>query len=132
MQMEIPRLPVAFMNEDHDHGADQLAAMLAALPAYTEDRTTLAQACRDFLEHNREHFAREEAAMLASGFPPYPVHRQEHQRALDWLEDLTAGIAAGNADAETVARAVGQDVPAWFIQHIQTMDWVTANWIASH
>ncbi|NTV94009.1 MAG: hemerythrin family protein [Thiobacillus sp.] len=120
------------MNDDHDHAAEQLEAMLAALPAYPADGATLAQACRAFLDHNREHFGREEVAMQATGFPPYPVHKNEHERALDWLAGLTAGIAAGSADPAMVVRVIGQEIPAWFIQHIQTMDWATANWIASH
>lgn len=132
MPLEIPRLPVQFMNDDHDHAAALLAAMQAALPAYAGDRSPLALACRAFLEHNREHFAREEVAMQASGFPPYPVHKNEHDRTLAWLAELTDAIAAGSADPETVIRAVDRDIPAWFIQHIQTMDWATANWIANH
>lgn len=132
MPMEIPRLPVDFMNQDHDHAAEQLEAMLAALPTYPAEPATLAEACHAFLSHNREHFAREEAAMQATGFPPYPVHRREHERALDWLAGLAEAIAAGTANPESVTRVVGQEIPAWFIQHIQTMDWATANWIASH
>ncbi|WP_165873553.1 bacteriohemerythrin [Parasulfuritortus cantonensis] len=130
--MEIPRVAVEFMNSDHDHAAEQLADMLAALPTYGAAPAALAEACRAFLDHNREHFAREEEAMQATGFPPYPVHKQEHERALAWLADFTAGVAAGSPDADAVNRVVGQEIPAWFIQHIQTMDFVTANWIASH
>lgn len=132
MQLEIPRLPVDFMNADHDHAARQLDALYTALPAYPDDAAALALACRTFAEHSREHFAREEAAMLASGFPPYPVHRQEHERVLAWLAELTEGIATGSADPAAVALAVNHDIPVWLIQHIQTMDWATANWIASH
>ncbi len=132
MDIEIPRLPVGFMNEDHDHAAEQLAAMLAALPGFAHDRAPLARACRAFLDHNREHFAREEEAMQATGFPAYTVHKGEHDRALAWLDDLTNRIASGGSDIDTVREIIENDIPAWFIQHIQTMDWATANWISSH
>ncbi|MFA5081459.1 MAG: hemerythrin family protein [Hydrogenophilaceae bacterium] len=132
MRMEIPRLPVNFMNEDHDHAAEQLETMLATLPVYAENHAMLAQACRAFLDHNREHFAREEEAMRVTGFPPYTVHKGEHDRALAWLDDLTNSIASGGPDSDTVRQVIEHDIPAWFIQHIQTMDWATANWISSH
>lgn len=131
MQIDYPRLPVAFMNDDHDHAAEQIETMLAALSGYPVERQPLVAACRDFLEHNRAHFAREEAAMQASGFPPYPVHRAEHERALAWLEQLVAGLEAG-LDPEAARTAVTRDIPAWLVQHIETMDRVTATWIASH
>lgn len=131
MKIEIPQLPVAFMNEDHQHAAVQLQAMQAALPLYNADRTPLAQACRAFLDHNRAHFAREEAAMQASGFPPYPMHKAEHDRVLGWLEKLATEIEAGLPDA-AVRQAVERDIPTWFDQHILTMDRVTAAWIAVH
>ncbi|MDD4880811.1 MAG: hemerythrin family protein [Gallionellaceae bacterium] len=132
MHIDIPRLPVDFMNEDHDHAAEQLAAMRAAVPAFADDHATLAQACRAFIDHNREHFAREEEAMQVTGFPPYTVHKGEHDRALAWLDGLADSIASGGADIETVRGVIEHDIPAWFIQHIQTMDWATANWISSH
>jgi hemerythrin len=131
MPVEIPVLPVAFMNEDHRHAADQLATMLAVLPSYGHSREPLVQACRAFLEHNREHFAREEAAMRESGFPPYVVHKSEHDRTLAWLAELVAGIEAG-LDTETVRNAIERDIPTWLIQHIQTMDRATAGWIDAH
>jgi hemerythrin len=131
MALDIPPLPVEFMNEDHLHAARQLETMLAVLPIYGHSREPLVQACRVFLEHNRAHFAREEAAMLASGFPPYPVHKNEHERVLNWLAGLIAEIEKG-LDPEAVRQAVEVDIPEWLMQHIQTMDRITAGWIVAH
>lgn len=131
MQINIPQLPVDFMNEDHAHAAAQLEAMLAALPHYDTDRAPLAEACQAFLDHNRAHFAREEAAMQASGFPPYAVHKGEHDRVLGWLEKLAADIESGLPD-EAIRPRVERDLPAWLNQHIMTMDRATAAWIAAH
>lgn len=131
MRVEYPKLPVAFMNQDHDHAAEQLETMSTVLSAYPYSREPLAQACRAFLEHNRAHFAREEAAMQSSAFPAFAVHKGEHDRVLLWLESLTEVIEAG-LDIETIAQAIEHDIPAWFVRHVQTMDWATANWIANH
>lgn len=130
MPIDVPILPVAFMNDDHVHAAEQLDAMLAALASYAENPGLLARASREFLDHNREHFAREEVAMQAAGFPPYPVHKQEHEQVLAWLENLTNAMEGGIEPA-TARRAVEEEIPAWFLRHIQTMDSVTANWLAA-
>lgn len=131
MPIQVPTLPIAFMNDDHVHAAEQLEAMQTALVTYTENPGRLVLACREFLDHNRAHFAREEAAMQAAGFPPYPVHKQEHEQVLAWLENLTGALETGVA-LETARQAVEQEIPGWFLRHIQTMDSVTANWLAAH
>lgn len=131
MAIEIPQLPVAFMNEDHRHAAEQLEAMQFALEGYSADRLPLVTTSREFLQHNREHFGREELAMQASGFPPYAVHKGEHERVLAWLDQLVASIEAGVPES-TLRQAILQDIPTWFHQHILTMDRATAAWLASH
>lgn len=130
MPIEIPQLPVAFMNEDHGHAAVQIETMKTVLSAYHHSREPLAQACRVFLAHSREHFAREEAAMQASGFPPFHIHKGEHDRVLAWLQNLIEGIDAG-LDIAVVTKTVEHEIPAWFVQHIQTMDRATAAWIST-
>lgn len=130
MRIEIPQLPVAFMNEDHLHAASQIETMKTALSAYPHSREPLMLACRAFLEHNREHFAREEAAMQTTRFPPFSVHKGEHERVLRWLEGLVADIEAG-LDIDAATQAVDCDIPAWFTLHIQTMDMATAAWVST-
>lgn len=130
MSQEIPQLPLAFMNDDHAHGLELIHAMTTTLANYPDDRVPLARSCEDFLNHCREHFEREEDVMRASGFPPYPMHKGEHDQVLAWLEALLTSIAAGGG-AENVRQAVENDIPTWFFQHIQSMDKVTANWVAA-
>lgn len=129
--LELPELPVPFMNADHAHAAEQWQAMLAALDDYPANPERLLDACAAFLQHNREHFQREEAAMRASGFPPYAVHKQEHERVLGWLEGLLASIRAGADDAR-LRDAIQRELGDWLRQHVQTMDRVTSLWIESH
>lgn len=128
--IDLPELPVAFMNEDHAHAAEQWREMASALAEYPARPARLVAACDAFLRHNREHFEREEAAMLSSGFPPYPVHKQEHDRVLAWIEELLDSIRAGE-DPALLHDVIQRDLLAWLQQHVQTMDLVTARWIAS-
>jgi hemerythrin len=129
--IDLPQLPVAFMNDDHAHAAEQWEAMLAALDHNPADVESLLTASEEFLRHNREHFQREEAAMRASGFPPYTVHKQEHDRVLAWLEGLVASIRAGE-DSTALRRVIRHDIGDWLLRHVQTMDQVTARWIDAH
>jgi hemerythrin len=131
MPFDIPVLPVAFMNDDHALAASQLDTMQSALALYGSDRAPLANACREFLQHSREHFAREEAMMQETGFPPFAIHKSEHDRVLAWLEALTQAIEAGS-DTSAVSAAVMHDIPDWFVRHIRSMDNATAAWAAAH
>ncbi len=124
----LPNLPVTFMNDDHAHARALLEAMVAGVE--TGD-ARLGKTCRAFHEHNREHFDREEAAMQATGFPPYAVHKAEHTQALTWLDSLASQAETGPV-SPALRQAIGVELPAWYLRHIQTMDTVTANWIAAH
>ena len=61
-------------------------------------------------------------------FPAYHCHQSEHEQALQgleshyqqWLEDL---------DIEKIADYVQNIWPAWYVQHISTMDVVTSAFI---
>jgi hemerythrin len=131
MKLTLPHLPVAFMNEDHAHAEALWRDMRAALSEEPADMDRFVTAFRAFLEHNRAHFAREEEAMQRFAFPPYPVHKAEHDRILAQLADLLAAAEAGKG-SEQFSRAIEHDIPAWLQQHVQSMDLVTARWIAAH
>jgi len=131
MDLELPQLPVDFMNADHAHAEALWREMCAALADYPAHCTPLEAACRAFLAHNQAHFAREENAMQQYAFPPYPVHKAEHDRVLALLADLADAVAGGGAE-DSVRRTIEEDIPAWLVQHVQSMDLVTARWIAAH
>jgi len=131
MPLDFPVLPIAFMNEDHALAAGQIEAMQAALLLYGSNREPLAEVCREFLQHSREHFAREETIMREADFPPYGIHKSEHDRVLAWLEALSLAIESGS-DVHAVSAAVSHDIPDWFIRHIRSMDSATAAWVVAH
>lgn len=130
----IPHLPVAFMNEDHADEVrlvNDVEAALAAhrhghgtLPAVIERLSLLAVA-------TREHFVREEAAMRETHFPAYAVHKAEHDRVLAQM-DAEAHAFRETGDAGRLSRYLAEALPAWFVNHIRTMDAVTASHIARH
>ncbi len=127
----IPQVALPFINQDHQVEGDLLNRLHDALAAHRQGgpQAPVVAAFQKLLTHTREHFGREEQAMLRAGFPPYPVHKEEHDRVLEEMEE--EGRAFGEkGDAARLARYVAEAVPAWFIAHIQSMDTVTAQFVA--
>lgn len=110
---------------DHDH--KETVEMLAELAA-ADDAAFPAVFAR-FTQHLREHLAREEDLMRQYGFPPFQIHKHEHDRVRLELEGIEKRLAAGNL---MLARGYAtQAVPDWFVNHKNTMDSATAAWIRS-
>jgi hemerythrin len=107
---------VGFMDDDHAVAAGQINALAeAALP----QRLDL---LRHFIEHCREHFAREEAMMAKTGFFALGCHQGEHERVLAELTTVLTKLEAGNPQDSYFTKAL----PEWLMVHRNTMDAVTA------
>jgi len=129
----LPQVAVGFMNEDHREEARLLNAVTAALTALRDGRggrAEVTRAWRALEQHTRAHFAREERAMAQTDFPPFEVHRAEHELVLSAMEaELSAFEEVG--EVARLARYVEIAMPAWFLRHIETMDFVTARFLAA-
>ena len=129
----LPQVEVAFMNADHREEARLLNALTEALAALREGRGGQGEVTRRWaalLQHTREHFAREERAMEETQFPPLEIHRAEHELVLSAMEAEAHAFDEGG-DAARLARYVERAMPAWLLRHIETMDLVTARFLAA-
>jgi hemerythrin len=127
-----PRVALDSMNAVHDEEIDSLnrLAELVAQRRQGEDvEPVIAQLLEAFLPHVEAHFRAEEEQMQAAGFPPYPVHKQEHDRVLAELHERYA-IWRNRGDSTELERYLLEDVPSWFEQHVASMDLVTARFLA--
>ena len=124
---ELPQVAVPSMNAVHAEELEVLAALEKAL----EDGETdaIAKAARAFLDHVEEHFSREERLMEQYGFPPYPIHRHEHELMRARVKDLCENCASDDG-RQALLRFVREEFPAWLTQHVSTMDTVTAQFLA--
>ena len=114
-------------NEVIDHDHKETVELLAELNA-ASDADFHAVFAR-FADHLRDHLAREEDLMRQYGFPPFPIHKHEHDRVRLELQGIEKRLAAGNL---MLARGYAREVvPDWFINHKNTMDSATAAWIKS-
>ncbi len=125
---DFPRVELDFMNRVHDEEVAMLNRLADLVtqretdPAVQADIDALLNA---FLTHMRRHFADEEAMMRRIAFPPYPVHKQEHDRVLDALTALHE-----QTDRRELERFLLEELPGWLDQHVATMDMITARFLA--
>jgi hemerythrin len=129
----IPQVSLPFMNEDHREEARLLNAVGEAILAFRGGQGSAAVVLERFVAlhaHTRAHFVREEAAMQRTGFAPYPVHKAEHDHILVEMTEEGRRFRDGS-NVERLWAYVSQAVPAWFIGHIESMDHVTARFVAA-
>ena len=125
---ELPHLAVDFMNKDH-----QLAAELVNdVEKYYElgDVSAVEKNLGLLQIHCKEHFAHEEQEMKAHSFPPYQVHKQEHDRVLMEL-DMIIKQLNNHKDLARVAGYLKNEFPTWCAQQLATMDRRTAQFISA-
>jgi hemerythrin len=128
---QLPRLAVPFMNEDHAQEARLLNAAADTLEQFQAGKASQAAvtAALDALYlHTRAHFAREETAMNEASFPAYSFHQAEHVRTLGELGEAERKFRESGAAAALAAYLA--TVAIWLAQHIETMDTVTARYVA--
>ncbi len=123
----VKELPASFMNEDHREFAGMLDQVERAVAELSHE--AIDQSVHKLIEHTKAHFERENEAMQAlSHFPPYETHKGEHERVIQGL-NLMLDTWKETRDREQL-RAGLANLWAWFDIHLETMDTVTAHFIA--
>lgn len=109
---------IAFQDDDHQEAVRLMNAMQtcsdADLPALFAEHAT----------HLKDHLARENALMERINFFAKEVHMGEHERVLMEIARMQATLADG--DIATVRQYVQDDLPNWFLDHLNSMDTMTA------
>lgn len=128
----IPQVPLDFINADHREEArllNELAEAIADHRAGTVGPEAVVATFQVLYQHTEEHFGREDQAMQKSGFPPYQMHHGEHVRVLAELAAEGRRFAE-TGDAVRLDTYVTKVVPSWFVNHIQSMDLITARFVS--
>lgn len=115
---------IAFQDADHQEAVELMNAMQDC----ADDE--LPGLFAEHFAHIRAHFTREHELMERTGFFAYDCHAEEHMRVLDELKDMQAKLDAG--DIATVRAYVTDTLPDWFLNHLATMDQVTAQFARQH
>jgi hemerythrin len=131
MDLALPQVSVASMNATHEEELTLLRELANILAEAEPDEERLGAAVSAFRDHVEQHFSREEGLMEAYGFPPYPIHKSEHDRMRRIVSEYCANWNSAEGRA-ALQRFVTQEFPDWLSQHVQTMDMVTAQFLAMH
>ncbi|MBU1424241.1 MAG: hemerythrin family protein [Gammaproteobacteria bacterium] len=125
--LDYPQVALDFMNRDHAEFITLRENLLATISAQAPepDVDTL---LNELLAHTHHHFAEEERLMQETGFPPYAMHKSEHERV---LADMSARSEHWKQGRNTVALRewLDRDIGDWFVNHVNSMDFVTAGFI---
>ncbi len=128
----IPLVEVSFMNDTHFEevgivkNLSKLVSVYQEKNSHTDDEMTqISQALNGWSDHTILHFKRENELMQKTGFPAYSVHSEEHEIALKKMKTMIQAWKQ-NQDIELVAEYIFTLWPAWFHQHVNTMDMMTA------
>ena len=115
----IPQVAMDAMNDVHRDELNIVNNVNSAILA--NDSAQITQLCRQWLEHTKAHFDRENSLMEKYGFPAYHCHHGEHVTALHELESIVNTWKDTN-DQGALAVYIRETWSKWYVNHISTMD----------
>ncbi len=130
---DIPAIAVGSMNDTHHEEVslvNTLGALLLQAREGNADEEAIGNALDNWISHTEAHFERENRLMQDHGFPPFPVHAQEHASTLDNLHQLQRQWHE-NHDLDALGSYVFNTWPQWFQMHVNSMDNVTAQFLSN-
>lgn len=109
--------------QDADH--EEEVKLMNAMQTCADDE--LPALFAEHVKHLGDHLARENELMERIGFFAKEVHMGEHARVLAEQDIIQAKLDTGDAgDLAAVRKYVQEDLPDWFLTHLDTMDTMTA------
>lgn len=126
---EIPRVALNDMNEVHDVEIEIVNKLYDAI-VKNEDIAEILKYFDEFLNDVINHFTFEQGLMEKYNFFAYPIHRAEHDRVLHELKSLEKMLKE-KGDIKTVKDYLENVFKPWIINHVQTMDTVTAMYLSN-
>lgn len=132
-KQNLPLVAMDFMNTTHLEDADLINKLYDAVCDVEKGgaNETLKKTYEEWFMHTINHFKKEEEEMQAKAFPPFIIHKGEHDRVLARMQDVFQSWQdSGNIDE--LKSFVAKENLEWLINHINTMDTMTAMFLSSH
>lgn len=126
----LPLVAQEFMNEVHLEDVDIINELHTTVLKYKsekneENKILVVDTYKKWFEHTVNHFKGEEEKMLELNFPPYMMHKGEHDRCLEHMDYVLRSFIE-TSDEKLLLDYLEVDLLKWLVNHIQTMDTVTA------
>lgn len=128
-QEQLPMVAMPSMNDTHLEDVILINQLSAAAQSKNFAATKIF--LEELVEHTIAHFSGEEAMMQEFNFPPYPIHKQEHDRVLKELNNITKIFSEGEGDFSLITSYVDGSLIPWLINHIETLDTVMAMFLVN-
>ncbi|QTD44158.1 bacteriohemerythrin [Ottowia testudinis] len=117
-------MPTLLWSDDFALGVTEMDATHQEFVALLADASRAADAdlptCwQALVEHTAQHFAREDAYMLATRFAATNCHTTHHAMVLNVMRQ---GLAMGQQGDLAPMRQMARELATWFPQHADTMD----------
>ncbi|WP_424688604.1 MAG: bacteriohemerythrin [Halarcobacter ebronensis] len=127
---DLPLVAEDFMNDVHYEDVDIINDLYEKLLNYIasetkENKNIVIDTYQDWYDHTVSHFKGEEDKMIELNFPPYMMHKGEHEKCLEQMRQVLDYFIK-NDDKEFLKSYLELDLINWLVNHIQTMDTVTA------
>ena len=126
-QDQLPMVAIPSMNDTHLEEIIIVNKLDTA--AKNNDINAVREILNELLEHTIEHFSTENEMMQKAKFPAYDTHKAEHDRHLHELKALVKYFKK-TQDPRAIKIHIEGNLEKWLIHHIQTMDTVTAQFLA--
>ncbi|WP_297452881.1 hemerythrin family protein [Persephonella sp.] len=129
---QLPRVALERMNKVHEKEIEIMNELYQLLQEYEKGEVSIEdidRAFNEFLEDVKYHFSSEQEMMEQYNFFAYPMHRGEHDMVLGQLQNLQKNWEK-NKNPEIIKSYLENQFLPWLINHIQTMDTVTAHFLS--
>jgi len=114
------------MNDTH---LEEILIINRLETAASENETeAVASILKELLEHTDMHFSDEEDMMEEALFPAFQMHKSEHDRHLHELRSIIKYFEQ-HKDTGAISAYIKGNLTPWLINHIQTMDTMTAKFL---
>ncbi|WP_456402451.1 bacteriohemerythrin [Persephonella sp.] len=130
---DFPKVALSKMNDIHSNEIDIVNRLYEAAVNCVEGKETIENVdllLKEFLQDVREHFSFEQELMEKYGFFAYPMHKGEHDNVLRELASIEK-LWNDKKNPETIKEYLERYFAPWIINHVQTMDTVTAMFLSN-
>ena len=131
---KFPKVDMENMNDVHENDIKIINELNDLIENYISNESEelfskLDEKYEEWLNHTIEHFSGEEKMMIEKKFPPYAVHKQEHDNVLNAMKNVQEDLRKTKS-AAGVKNFVQNGLVRWLVNHVQTMDTVTARFLS--